>query len=124
LNRRIRNFLYIILGFIFLAIGSVGVLLPVLPTTPFLLLASFFFTKGSHRFNTWFKSTKLYKNHLEDFLRTRSMELKTKIKLLSISSCVLLISGFLVKVMAVRIFIGFVIVYKYYYFIYKIKTIK
>jgi uncharacterized membrane protein YbaN (DUF454 family) len=76
LNFKLKNTIYIILGFTFVGIGALGVILPVLPTTPFLLLASFFFTRGSERFNAWFVSTKLYKNHLADFIRNRSMELK------------------------------------------------
>ena len=74
----IHNFRFYICGY-----WVIGVILPVLPTTP-LLLASFFFTKGSERFNAWFMSTKLYKNYIEDFVINRSMTLKTKIKLFGI----------------------------------------
>jgi uncharacterized membrane protein YbaN (DUF454 family) len=124
LNFKLKNTIYIILGFIFVGIGALGVILPVLPTTPFLLLASFFFTRGSERFNAWFVSTKLYKIHLEDFLRSRSMELKTKIRLLTLATSVMLLSAIIVKIIPFKIFIGFMILYLYYYFIFKIKTIK
>ena len=70
------KYLYIALGLLSMAVGAVGVVLPLLPTVPFLLLASFFFAKGSDRFHNWFKSTKLYKNHLESFEKNRSMTLK------------------------------------------------
>ena len=73
------KYLYIALGLLSMAVGAVGVVLPLLPTVPFLLLASFFFAKGSDRFHNWFKSTKLYKNHLESFEKNRSMTLKTKL---------------------------------------------
>ena len=123
MRHRIRKVIYIFLGFLFTGIGALGVILPVLPTTPFLLLSSFFFTKGSDRFNNWFMATKLYKNYLESFLVNRSMELKTKIRLLSLASSVLILSGFMVKIMAFRIFIVCVMIYMYYYFIFRIKTI-
>lgn len=121
--KRSPRIIFICLGFIFVGIGAVGVFLPVLPTTPFLLLASFFFSKGSKRFEKWFLSTKLYKDHLEEFLAHRSMKLRTKVKLLSLSSSVLLLSAYIVKIIFFRIFIALVIVYKYYYFIFRIKTI-
>ena len=115
--------LYIALGFIFFALGAVGAFIPVLPTTPFLLAASFFFAKGSQRFNRWFLSTKLYKNHLESFVATRSMTLKTKICLLAFASTMLLIAFFMMSNIYGRIFILCLIAFKYYYFIFRIKTI-
>ncbi|MFV0351768.1 MAG: YbaN family protein [Oscillospiraceae bacterium] len=115
--------LYIALGFIFFALGAVGAFIPVLPTTPFLLAASFFFAKGSQRFNRWFLSTKLYKNHLESFVATRSMTLKTKICLLAFASIMLLIAFFMMSNIYGRIFILCLIAFKYYYFIFRIKTI-
>ena len=54
---KIKKFIYISVGLISFALGAIGVVLPVLPTTPFLLLASFCFAKGSDRFNTWFINT-------------------------------------------------------------------
>jgi hypothetical protein len=47
------NLLYIILGHLFLLLGLIGIPTPVLPTTPFLLLAAFFYSKGSVRFHQW-----------------------------------------------------------------------
>jgi uncharacterized membrane protein YbaN (DUF454 family) len=123
LSRKFKKILYISLGLIFTALGSLGVVLPVLPTTPFLLLASFFFTRGSDRFNQWFASTKLYQNHLADFMRERSMKLSTKIKLLVLASSMMLISGLTVEILPFKVFIGFMLVYLYYYFIFRIKTI-
>jgi uncharacterized membrane protein YbaN (DUF454 family) len=122
MNRSIRA-LYIVLGFLFVGLGALGAFLPILPTTPFLLLASYFFSKGSKRFEKWFMGTNLYKNYLEEFLANRSMTLKTKVKLVSLATTVLLFSAYLVKIIHVRIVIGFIILFMYYYFIFKIKTI-
>ena len=49
-----KKIFWIGLGLLCVGIGAVGVVLPVLPTTPFLLVASFAFTKGSDRFRMWF----------------------------------------------------------------------
>lgn len=119
-----KKTLFVILGFIFFGLGAIGAVLPMLPTTPFLLLAAVCFTKGSARFDNWFKSTKLYKNHLDSFVTKRSMTLKTKICLCAFATCMLLIAFFLMSNIYGRIFIVCLILFKYYYFIFKIKTIK
>jgi uncharacterized membrane protein YbaN (DUF454 family) len=54
----ISNVLFVAAGFIFLALGVVGIALPVLPTAPFLLLASFCFLKGSKRLHHWIMTNK------------------------------------------------------------------
>lgn len=118
------NILWLILGWLSLAIGSIGVVLPVLPTTPFLLVASFSFAKGSDRFHRWFTGTKLYKKHLEDFVTDRAMTLKTKLGILLPASAMLIIAMLLVPSIHFRIFIVFLIIFKYVYFFTKIKTIK
>ena len=115
--------LYIALGFFFFGLGAVGAFLPVLPTVPFLLLASFFFAKGSDRFNKWFISTKLYQNNLEGFLRNRSMTRKTKIYLQGLASVMMLISVILVPLLAVKIFLIVMMIFMYYYFARHIKTV-
>ncbi|MDU6031962.1 MAG: DUF454 family protein, partial [Peptoniphilus harei] len=46
--------LFLILGFIFLGIGIIGIYLPLLPATPFLLLATYCFARGSKKFNDYF----------------------------------------------------------------------
>ncbi len=73
---------YLIFGFIFLGLGALGVALPVLPTTPFLLLAAFFFSRSSKKIDDWFKSTKLYKNNLETFSKKKAMRKCEKIRIM------------------------------------------
>lgn len=115
---------FILLGFLFTLLGAIGVIFPILPTTPFLLLASFFFARGSEKFHRWFTETRLYQKHLKDFVTDRAMTLDTKVKLLSFASSMLLISFFAVDFIYARIIIILLIIYKYYYFIFKIRTIK
>ncbi|AOT69852.1 YbaN family protein [Geosporobacter ferrireducens] len=115
--------IYLIIGMISLTLGVIGIFLPILPTTPFLLLTSFCFAKGSERFHRWFTGTSIYKNHLDDFVQNRAMSLRTKFSILIPASLMLLFPLILVDHTAMRLFIGFLYLCKYYYFIFKIKTI-
>lgn len=123
MNFNIIKIVYLFLAFFFLALGIVGIALPVLPTTPFLLLASYFFAKGSDRFNRWFMSTDIYKNHLEEFVETKAMTLKKKLCILIPVSIILLITFFNIKNTHGKIAIILAIIFKYYYFFRYIKTI-
>ena len=122
--KKMIKVLYIVSAFISLGLGILGIILPVLPTTPFLLLASYLFAKGSDRFHLWFKSTKIYKNYVEEFIRTRAMTLKRKLSILLPVSTMLIITFILIANKYVRIVIPLVIILKYYYFFFHIETIK
>ena len=100
--------LWLAAAFISMALGAIGVILPVLPTTPFLLLASFCFAKGSERFHKWFTKTKLYKKHLDSFVKNRAMTLKTKLCILIPASCMLVLA------MIANTYIPFVQQYNHY----------
>lgn len=115
--------IWLFFGFLAMGIGAAGVVLPVLPTTPFLLLASFCLVKGSERFHRWFTGTKLYKKHLESFVENRSMTLKTKFSLLIPASCMLILAFLAMQNVYGRAFILFLILFKYVYFFTKIRTI-
>lgn len=116
--------IYITLGFIFFGLGALGAVIPVLPTTPFLLLASACFARGSERFERWFTATKLYKKYLETYYENRSMTRKTKASLLTLSTTMMLLSLIAMPNIYGKIFMGGMIVFLYYYFFFRIKTIK
>ncbi len=116
--------LFICLGFIFVGIGAVGIVVPILPTTPFLLLASFFFAKGSKRFHDWFMSTKLYKKYLESFVKSRAMTLKAKLTILLPVSAMLIVTFIFVNNLHARIALVILFIAKYVYFFTQIRTIK
>lgn len=113
----------IILGFISMGIGIVGIVVPILPTTPFLLLASFFFAKGSKRFHDWFISTKIYKKYLESFVKSKAMTLKNKFTILLPVSCMLIITFIFVNNLYARLVLVILFIGKYLYFFTQIKTI-
>ena len=120
---KVKKYFYITLGFITLGLGLIGVILPILPTTPFLLVTSFCFAKGSERFHSWFTNTNIYKKHLESFVKERAMTLKQKVVLLSFVNFMLAFPLILVDVLPMRITIIVLIIIKLYYFTFKVRTI-
>lgn len=116
--------LFILIGFLSLILGMIGVFLPVLPTVPFLLLSSWCFTRSSKKFNSWFKSTSIYKKHLESFEKEKSMTMSSKIKILFITTAMLLFVILKYDILPMRITIIALLLLKYYYFLKVVKTKK
>ncbi|MBU9705391.1 DUF454 family protein [Paenibacillus sp. AK121] len=116
--------IYITLGFLFLALGVIGVVVPLLPTTPFLLLATFFFMRGSERIHRWFSNTSLYQKYLESFVQTRSLKLSTKITSLGLASAMLITGFIFTPNIWGKTLIVLVILFKYYYFIFRVGTVR
>ncbi|WMI80022.1 YbaN family protein [Anaerotignum sp. MB30-C6] len=74
--------LFFTFGLLLLSLGILGVALPGLPTTPFLLISTYCFARSSPRFHTWFTSTSFYKKYLATYVKTKGMTKKEKIYIL------------------------------------------
>lgn len=118
----LKKYFYIALGSISLLIGIIGIVLPILPTTPFLLLSCYCYSKSSERFYNWLISTKIYNKYGKDFIENRQLTLKRKIFLLSFASTMLLFPLIILS-LPLKLLIISIYIYLYYYFIFKIKTI-
>jgi iron complex transport system permease protein len=114
--------LFIALGFLTFAIGTIGIFLPVLPTTPLYLVALFCFARGSSRFHGWFVSTKLYKRHLESFVKSRAMTMKKKLVICVPVSVMMGLAFYFLPNWHGRVAIAAALCLKWYYFLFKIKT--
>ncbi|MCR4703257.1 MAG: YbaN family protein [Saccharofermentans sp.] len=123
----IKKIIFIVVGCICLALGTVGVFLPILPTTPFYLITLYCFARSSKRLEDWFKGTKLYKKHLESFVEKRGMLPQTKA---SILITVTLLMGLGIFFMARKgiwvpcIILGVVWAVHLIYFLFFVKTIR
>ncbi|WP_253701680.1 YbaN family protein [Bacillus sp. FJAT-27445] len=115
--------LFILAGFLALGLGVIGIVLPVIPTTPLLLLASYCFMRGSEKFEAWFKGSQLYRKHLEGFVKKREMTLKQKLSILLFADVMIAIPFIMTDSWPLRLGLGAVVLYKYYYFFTKIKTV-
>ena len=89
-----KKILYLALGILGLGLGALGVVLPLLPAFPFLMLAAFCFGRSSEKLDRWFKGTKLYQNNLETYVKGQGMTWKAKIRVM-ITVTLLMLVGFL-----------------------------
>ena len=121
---RIKKIIFVIVGVISLLLGIIGTVLPILPTVPFLLLTSYCFARGSNKFEVWFKSSKIYKKYLENFILNKSMTLKKKIYISTFADIMIAFPLIILDNLYIKLFLIIIIIFKYYYFIFKIKTIK
>jgi uncharacterized membrane protein YbaN (DUF454 family) len=71
--------LLIIAGTFSLALGIIGIFVPVLPTTPFLLLAAVCYARSSQRFYGWLLNNKLFGNYIRNYLERKGVPLKVKV---------------------------------------------
>ena len=67
-----------IVGVLFLLIGALGVALPLLPTTPFVLAAAACFARSSERFYAWLLRNRVFGPMIRDWRETRSMSRRSK----------------------------------------------
>lgn len=116
------KYVYLTVGSLSLALGALGAVLPLLPTTPFLLITAFCFAKGSDKFHRWFTGTGLYKKHLEGFVAERAMTLKTKWAIVLSASCMMAATFYFVDVLSARFFLLVTILFHWWYFFFCVRT--
>lgn len=75
----LKKYIYIISGFIALGLGVLGIFLPVLPTTPFLLLSAACFSKGSKRFYDALLANKYLGNYIKNYRDKKGLPIREKI---------------------------------------------
>ena len=118
----LKKSLYLIVGTISLILGIIGIFLPLLPTTPLLLLTSYCLLKSSDRLNEKFMKTKIYKKYVKEFQEKGGMTLKAKLMLTIPVSLLLFmfitINSFIMRMVIVIMWLTKVIVFT------KMKTIK
>jgi len=80
------RFFWLLTGLTAVAIGAVGVILPLLPTTPFLLIAAFAFARSSTRLNRWLREHRLFGSLISNWHRDGSIDRKARYRPNTITS--------------------------------------
>ena len=69
-----KRLFLIVAGWFAVTLGAIGIFLPLLPTTPFLILAATCFAKSSERFHTWLLNSPLFGPIIRDWLERRCID--------------------------------------------------
>tara|TARA_Y100001968_G_scaffold313270_1_gene337289 strand:- start:2841 stop:3221 length:381 start_codon:yes stop_codon:yes gene_type:complete len=75
----IKNYIYITLGSFFLVLGFIGLFLPIVPTTPFILVSVWFFARSSNKLENWLVNHKIFGKMIQDWRNHGSINKKAKI---------------------------------------------
>jgi uncharacterized membrane protein YbaN (DUF454 family) len=102
LENCVKKTLYNIAGTIALLLGIVGIFLPLLPTTPFLLLASACFLRGSERMHHWLMNHRHLGPYLRNYQQGRGIPLRVKITALTMMWTSMAVSIWIVPVVWVK----------------------
>lgn len=121
---KIKKAILIAAGSISLALGTAGIILPILPTVPFYLLTACCYAKSSEKLHSWFTGTKLYKNNLESYVKGEGMTVKSKVKIMAVVTA-LMTAGFVMmdEVPVARVILLVIWSVHALYFLLKVKTI-
>lgn len=120
----LKKAFFIALGCVSLALGTIGIVLPILPTVPFYLLTAFCFANSSERLHDWFIHTTVYKKYIGSYFRRRGMTKKAKCLLIGTVTAIM-VPGFILmdKVPVGRAIMLVVWMGHIFYFGFKVQTI-
>ncbi len=90
---KVSSRLYIAAGFVCVGLGVIGIPTPLLPTTPFLLLAAFFFARGSHRWHQWLMTHRTLSPYIIAFKNKEGLTRSQKWRIAGLVTLTLLVTG-------------------------------
>ncbi len=91
-----RRWLLIVIGTTSVGVGIVGIFLPLLPTTPFLLIAAACYVRSSPRLHDWLLTNRWTGKYIQNFREGRGMPLRAKVTVIALLWATLLLSAYLV----------------------------
>jgi len=106
-NKALR-LLLIVIGWLSVVLGVIGIFLPVLPTTPFLLLAAACFARTSPKFYNWLVGHPRLGKYIVYYLEGKGIPLKAKVYTITLIAISMSFTSYLVPVLAVKILLPLV----------------
>ena len=88
----LTRLIFLSLGFTFLGIGAVGIVVPLLPTTPFVLVSAFCFGKSSERFERFISKNRYFGSYIENYKTKKGIPFDVKLKSIGFLWAMLIIS--------------------------------
>ena len=79
ISDKVKRTIYVFIGTIFLVIGAIGVVIPVLPTTPFLLLAAACYVRGSDRLHHWMINNRIFGEFIRNYREGKGITFRNKL---------------------------------------------
>lgn len=93
---QIKKLIFIVLGFFFVGLGIIGIFVPLLPTTIFLIIAAYFFAKSSEKYYNWLINNKYIGKFIKDYREGKGVPIKIKTITITILWTTILYSVFFV----------------------------
>ncbi len=93
-HKNIYKLLLIITGSLFLVLGTIGIVVPVLPTTPFLLLTALCYAKSSEKFYNWLINNRVFGTYIKNYRDGKGIPVRVKLFAISLLWVAILISAF------------------------------
>ena len=115
----LKRHLYLAIGFIMVALGAIGIPFPIIPTTPFLLLASACFMRSSEKFYRWLHESPRFKN----FFEKKGLTMRGKGTILAWAWLVLALGAMFTPIDWVKILLVSIGAIKTFVFVFLIKTL-
>lgn len=118
-----KKILLIIIGSITLVLGVIGIIFPIIPTTPFLLISSYCYVRSSERLNSWLLNHRILGKYVYNYVTHKAIPLKAKLSAIALICITIPITIILVNKLVVTIILPFIAISVIIYLL-SLKTLK
>ena len=119
-----KKIFWLVVACVFFVMGTLGTVLPVLPTVPCYLVTAFGFAQSSDKLHAWFEKSELYKKHLAPYLEAGGLPVKGKASIIALVTVQVGIPAFIFRDNAtVLIIIGAIYVAFLFCMLFVVKTV-